>query len=178
MKQDKAKQAARDESLVPSNSRINIGNARVKIGTNNLRMDPSAKLKEETYQVALDVFKITPFYNAFLISADVSTCSSSGLPSRKKILDISPIVENQEFTVPPSSESLVEFLVDLGYKGEMTQTSHVYVDLMHKPWRTFGAIINKCLSRKIKGNDRLRPSRIAILWGMYHNENVDYVALI
>ncbi|GKA08847.1 hypothetical protein Tco_0688178 [Tanacetum coccineum] len=65
MKQDKAKQAARDESLVSSNARVKISNARVKIGTNNLRME------EKTYQVALDIFKITLFYNAFLVSADV-----------------------------------------------------------------------------------------------------------
>ncbi|GJU62212.1 ribonuclease H-like domain-containing protein [Tanacetum coccineum] len=71
IKQDKAKQAACDESLVPSNARVKIGNARVKIGTNNLRMDPSVKQREETYQVALDIFKITPFYNAFLVSVDV-----------------------------------------------------------------------------------------------------------
>ncbi|GKG64223.1 hypothetical protein Tco_0651324, partial [Tanacetum coccineum] len=52
-----------------ANARVKIGNARVKIGTNNLRMDPSAKKREETYQVALDIFKITLFYNAFLVSA-------------------------------------------------------------------------------------------------------------
>ncbi|GKA91425.1 retrovirus-related pol polyprotein from transposon TNT 1-94 [Tanacetum coccineum] len=79
MKQDKAKQAARDESLVPSNARINIGNARVKIGTNNLRMYPSAKQKEETYQVAHDVFKITsPSQQLSSFQADVSTCQQSG----------------------------------------------------------------------------------------------------
>nr|GEU99910.1 hypothetical protein [Tanacetum cinerariifolium] len=72
MKQDKVKQVARDESLAPSNARVKIGNSRVKVGINNLRMDPSAKQKEETYQVARDIFKITPFYNAFLISADVT----------------------------------------------------------------------------------------------------------
>ncbi|GJU02650.1 hypothetical protein Tco_1112988 [Tanacetum coccineum] len=93
MKQDKAKQAAQDEKLVPFN-------VRVKIGTSNLRIDPSAKQREETYQVALDILKNTPFFNAFLISADVPEIYM------QEILGISLKVENQEFTVPLSSESL------------------------------------------------------------------------
>ncbi|GKE22995.1 hypothetical protein Tco_1434507, partial [Tanacetum coccineum] len=34
------------------------------------------------------------------------------------------------------------------------------------------------LSGKTSSNDRLRPSRVEILWGMYHKEKFDYVALI
>ncbi|GKC51893.1 hypothetical protein Tco_1074638, partial [Tanacetum coccineum] len=63
-KQDNVKQAARDEKLVPSEDRV-------KISKRNLRIDPSATQREETYQVALDIVKNTPFYNAFLISVDV-----------------------------------------------------------------------------------------------------------
>ncbi|GJT88517.1 hypothetical protein Tco_1070234 [Tanacetum coccineum] len=54
----------------------------------------------------------------------------------------------------------------------------MYIDQMHQPWRTFRAIINKCLSRMTLSNDRLRSSRIGILWVSYHNANVDYAALI
>nr|GEW34407.1 hypothetical protein [Tanacetum cinerariifolium] len=64
MKQDKAQQIACDEKLVPSYNRIKISNT-------NLRIDPSMTQREETFQVALDILKNTPFYKAFLISADV-----------------------------------------------------------------------------------------------------------
>ncbi|GJV57876.1 hypothetical protein Tco_1458881 [Tanacetum coccineum] len=64
MKQHNAKQAARDEKLVPSDDKV-------KIGKSNLRMDPSVTQKEETYQVVLDIIKNTPCYNTFFISADV-----------------------------------------------------------------------------------------------------------
>ncbi|GKF28624.1 hypothetical protein Tco_0094966 [Tanacetum coccineum] len=80
-----------------------------------------------------------------------------------KILDISPKVKNQEFTIPPSSDTLREFLHELGYKGKLTSSSEMYVDHINQPWRTFVAIINKCLSGKTLSNDRLRPSRIEIL---------------
>nr|GEU49471.1 hypothetical protein [Tanacetum cinerariifolium] len=49
---------------------------------------------------------------------------------------------------------------------------------MHQPWRTLATIINKCLSRKTSNNDRLCPSRVAILWGMFYRKKVDYPELI
>ncbi|GJZ69863.1 hypothetical protein Tco_0633413 [Tanacetum coccineum] len=54
----------------------------------------------------------------------------------------------------------------------------MFVDHMHQPWRTLAAIINKSLSRKTASNDKLRKSRIDILWGMFYRENVDYPELI
>ncbi|GJY67717.1 hypothetical protein Tco_0470699 [Tanacetum coccineum] len=49
---------------------------------------------------------------------------------------------------------------------------------MHQPWRSFAAIINKCLSGKTTTLESLRLSRAQILWGMYHNKKVDYVYLL
>ncbi|GJV18860.1 hypothetical protein Tco_1367880 [Tanacetum coccineum] len=96
----------------------------------------------------------------------------------QEILDISLRVPNQEFTVPPSNDSLFDFLLELGYKGQLKHISEMFVDHMHQPWRTLRAIINRCLSGKTSSNDRLRPSRIEILWGIYHKENVGYATLI
>ncbi|GKF26535.1 hypothetical protein Tco_0082429, partial [Tanacetum coccineum] len=63
--------------------------------------------------------------------------------------------QNQKFTMPLSSDSLLEFLLDLGYKGQLKHIFEMYVDQMHQPWRTFGAIINICLLGKTLSNDRL-----------------------
>ncbi|GJT31985.1 hypothetical protein Tco_0922404 [Tanacetum coccineum] len=52
-----------DELVSPAN--------RLKIGKSILRLSLILKSKEPTLQVALDAFKLTPFYNAFEISADV-----------------------------------------------------------------------------------------------------------
>ncbi|GKA72453.1 hypothetical protein Tco_0778669 [Tanacetum coccineum] len=54
----------------------------------------------------------------------------------------------------------------------------MFVDHIHQPWRTLAAIINKCFSGKSASNDRLRKSRIDILWGMFYRENIDYSELI
>ncbi|GJT59384.1 hypothetical protein Tco_1002917 [Tanacetum coccineum] len=159
MKQDKDQQAAHDEKLVPLDDRV-------KIGKSNLRMDPSITQREETYQVILDIIKNTLCYNAFLISADV------------------PEIYMQQFWLTikkVKKSSFYQFDID-------NKTCQIDVEIfleildifpkMNQPWRTFGAIINKCLSRKTLSNDRLRPSRIGILWGIYHIANVDYAALI
>ncbi|GKB93534.1 hypothetical protein Tco_0979671 [Tanacetum coccineum] len=168
MKQDKAKQVALDEKLVPAAERV-------KIGLSNLRIDLTISQREEIFQVALDILKHTLFYNAFLISVDVPEIY---MQQFWKILDISPRVENQEFTDPPTTEELKKFVLKLGYSGKLFYVAEMYADHMHQPWRTFGAIINKCLSGKIVSNDRLRHSRLEILWGMYHKANVDYATML
>ncbi|GJV94412.1 hypothetical protein Tco_1545989 [Tanacetum coccineum] len=117
MKQDMAKQVARDEKLVPFNDRVKIGN-------NNLIIDPLLTQREETFQVALDILKNTPFYKAFLIFADVleiymqqfwltiekvknSSSYQFGIDHKtcqidvdifRKILDISPKIFNTKLT--------------------------------------------------------------------------------
>ncbi|GJV73582.1 retrovirus-related pol polyprotein from transposon TNT 1-94 [Tanacetum coccineum] len=53
---------------------------------------------------------------------------------------------------------------ELAYKGQLNKLLSMFVDYMHQPWRTLAAIINKCLSGKSSSNDRLRKSRMDILW--------------
>ncbi|GJT09454.1 hypothetical protein Tco_0856496 [Tanacetum coccineum] len=48
---------------------------------------------------------------------------------------------------------------------------------MYQPWRTFASIINRCLSGKIS-LDRLRLSRVQILWGLFHKKDVDFAELL
>ncbi|GJR41187.1 hypothetical protein Tco_1216871 [Tanacetum coccineum] len=52
-----------DELVAPANC--------LKIGKSNLRLNSILKSKEPTLQVALDALKLTSFYNAYAISADV-----------------------------------------------------------------------------------------------------------
>ncbi|GJT16514.1 hypothetical protein Tco_0875220 [Tanacetum coccineum] len=42
--------------------------------------------------------------------------------------------------MPASNDSLMDFLLDLGYKGLLKHISEMFVDHMHQPWRTLGAI--------------------------------------
>ncbi|GJY80577.1 hypothetical protein Tco_0493328 [Tanacetum coccineum] len=96
----------------------------------------------------------------------------------RKILDICPRKEGEDFTEVQNDEDTLTFLVDLGYSGPLHKYTNMFVDHMHQPWRTLAACINKCLSGKTASNDKLRKSRIDILWGMFYRENVDYPSLI
>ncbi|GJY46902.1 retrovirus-related pol polyprotein from transposon TNT 1-94 [Tanacetum coccineum] len=89
-----------------------------------------------------------------------------------------PISNKVDFAEIPDDETTLTFLLDLGYKGLLYKHPDMYMNHMHQPWRNLAAIINKYLFGKAASNDRLRKSRIDILWGMFYRENVDYPELI
>ncbi|GJT41343.1 hypothetical protein Tco_0941208 [Tanacetum coccineum] len=152
----------------------------------------------------MDVIKNSTCFKAFTISAEVPEIfmqqfwytikkvkdseSYEFLLANKKcivnaevfrmILDICPRVEGEEFIEVQDDDATLTFVTDLGCKGLLHKYNSMYVDHMHQPWRTLAAIINKCLSGKTGSNDRLKKSRIDILWGMFYRENVDYPDLI
>nr|GEV18917.1 hypothetical protein [Tanacetum cinerariifolium] len=67
----------------------------------------------------------------------------------KKILDICLRVQREYFVEKSSEESLLTFLIEIGYKGQLNKLSSI-----------------------------LRKSRIEIVEGMFHKKNVDFVELI
>ncbi|GJT29543.1 hypothetical protein Tco_0909818 [Tanacetum coccineum] len=195
MNTTKEQQKELDDALVAPENRL-------KIGKSNLRLSSNLKSKEPTLQVVLDALKLTPFYNAFEISADVPeiymqefwvtvTRHHSSLRFKldgkshtvnvdnfRDMLKICPKLPGQKFEEPPLEEDILSFIRDLGHTGEIKFLSDVNVNHMHQPWRSFAAIINKCLSGKMTALESLRWLRAQILWGMYHNKQVDYVYLL
>nr|GEV04774.1 hypothetical protein [Tanacetum cinerariifolium] len=57
-------QVALDEALVPHASRL-------RIGRSNFRLKLDISSKESTLQLVYDVLRQTPFFKAFLVTADV-----------------------------------------------------------------------------------------------------------
>ncbi|GKD43734.1 hypothetical protein Tco_1268379, partial [Tanacetum coccineum] len=132
--------------------------------------------KELTIQVVLDALKLTPIYNAFEIFADVPeiymqefwvtvTRHHSSLRFKldgkshtvnvdnfRDMLKICPKLPSQKFEEPPFEEDILSFIRDLGHTGE--------------------------INGKTTALGSLRLSRAQILWGMYHNKQVNYVYLL
>ncbi|GJT35377.1 hypothetical protein Tco_0925796 [Tanacetum coccineum] len=121
--------------------------------------------------LALDALKLTPLYNAFEISTDVPEIYID-------MLKICPKLPGQIFEEPPLEEEILSFIRRVGHTSEIKFLSDVNVNYMHQPWRSFAAIINKCLSGKTTTLESLCLSRAQILWGMYHNKTVDYVYML
>ncbi|GJT18437.1 hypothetical protein Tco_0877143, partial [Tanacetum coccineum] len=160
------------------------------------------KPKEPIFQVALDVLSLTPFYPAFLITASVpavymhefwATASyhkhfirfklntksySFDLDTFRNMLQMCLKLPGQKFVDPPFKEEILTFMRELSYSVNIKLLSDVKVEILSQPWRTFRTIINKCLSGKVTGLDTLRLSPAQILWGLYHQQKVDYIYLL
>nr|GEU37399.1 hypothetical protein [Tanacetum cinerariifolium] len=101
-----------------------------------------------------------------------------GVEVFREILQICPRVPNQEFVEPPSHDEIVTFIKSLDYKAALESVPHIFNNHMYQPWRTFASIINKFLSRKTTGVDKLLLSRAQIVWGMFYKKNVNFAKLI
>nr|GEW86705.1 hypothetical protein [Tanacetum cinerariifolium] len=145
----------------------------VKISSTNVRLETIVSQKEETFQVVIDLIKNSSCFKAFTISADISE-----IFVQQTTLDICPRVKGVNFTDVPDDDTTFSFLIKLGYKGLPYKHTNMFVDHMHQPWTTLAAIINKCLSRKITSNDKLRKSRINIQYDLFYREIVNYPELI
>nr|GEY92206.1 pyruvate, phosphate dikinase regulatory protein, chloroplastic [Tanacetum cinerariifolium] len=100
---------------------------------------------------------------------DVSTSQKSTMTTtaaQQVALDnalICPRLPNKDFDELPLDDEIVSFIKELGHKRDIKYVTKVVVDQMYQPWRTFAATINKFLSGKITGLDKLRLSRAQIL---------------
>ncbi|GJU09700.1 retrovirus-related pol polyprotein from transposon TNT 1-94 [Tanacetum coccineum] len=154
----------------------------------NGRLNPRKIQIEPTFQVVLDALALTPCYSTFLITANVpevymhqfwdsvykhDTFYRFKLDKRKRFklnmeifiddFKICPRVQGQDFDTLPTDKEIMSFLRELGHTGEINSLNDVVVDQMHQPWRTFDALINKSLSGKTTGLDKLRLSIVQIL---------------
>nr|GFB41262.1 hypothetical protein [Tanacetum cinerariifolium] len=188
-------QLAMDEVLVPTAQRL-------KIRRRNFRLLSDIKSKESTLQLVYDVLRRCPFFNAFLVTADVpeiymqefwatTTVHYHSIQFKmdnnkhiidlelfKNILHICLRVHGQHFAEPPFEEEILAFIHFLGHGAAIRTLTDVNINKLYQPWRSFAALINKCLTGKNSGYDSLRLSQAQILWGLYHKRNVDYAYLM
>nr|GEV07317.1 hypothetical protein [Tanacetum cinerariifolium] len=138
-------QVTLDESLVPSAQRL-------RIGRSNFRLPSDIQSKESTLQVVYDVLRRCPFCKAFLVTAD----NIVDLEAFRDMLHINPRVLGQSFDEPPFEEEIPEFLRFLRHSAQIKTLTDVNVNKLYQPWRSFAAVINKCLTGKSSGIDSLR----------------------
>nr|GEV23318.1 hypothetical protein [Tanacetum cinerariifolium] len=65
-----------------------------------------------------------------------------------EILNICPRILGQEFDEPLTKEEALSFVRELGHNEEIKYITNIIVDHLHRSWRTFASIINKCLGGK------------------------------
>nr|GEY67840.1 retrovirus-related Pol polyprotein from transposon TNT 1-94 [Tanacetum cinerariifolium] len=188
-------QLAMDEALVPTAQRLTIGRS-------NFRLLSDIKSKESTRQLVYDVLHRCPFFKAFLVTADVSEIYMQEfwvaatvhyhsirfkMDNKKHIIDLESFLDilhiylrvyGQPFPEPPFEEEILAFVLFLGHSAAIRTLTYVNINKLYQPWRSFAALINKCLTGKSSGYNSLKLSQAQILWGLYHKRNVDYAYLM
>nr|GEW17955.1 hypothetical protein [Tanacetum cinerariifolium] len=154
-------------------------------------------------QVAMDEALVPsaqrcPFYKAFLVTADVPEIYMQefwatanvhqhsirfkmdnkkhilDLESFRNILHICPRVQGQSFAKLPFEEEILDFIQFLGHSATIRTLTDVNINKLYQLWRSFAAIINKCLTGKTYGYDSLRLSQAQIL----HQNTQQFGALL
>ncbi|GJQ95611.1 hypothetical protein Tco_0006750 [Tanacetum coccineum] len=170
---------ARDELWVPTAERVNIS-------TTNVRLETTVKQKEETFQVVIDVIKNSTCIKAFTISADVpeilmqqfwytitkikdSESYEFLLADKKcvidaevfrKILDICPRKEGEDFTEVQNDEDTLTFLIDLGYSGPLHKENVDYPSLI---WEDIAYQIDHRWEKKSRRENMPYPRFIKVI---------------
>nr|GEY87623.1 hypothetical protein [Tanacetum cinerariifolium] len=166
-------QVTLDEALVPSTQRL-------RIGRSNFRLPSDIQSKESTLQVVYDVLCSCPFFKAFLVTADVPKIYMQefwaiayvhqhsikfkldnkkhivNLETFRDMLHICPRIPGQSFDELPFEEEILEFLWFLGHSAQIRTLIDVNINKIFQPWRSFGAVINKCLTGKSSCFDSFR----------------------
>nr|GEX19940.1 hypothetical protein [Tanacetum cinerariifolium] len=76
------------------------------------------------------------------------------------MLHICPRLPGQSFVEPLFKEEILAFIRFLGHSAVIRKLNDVNINKLHQPWRSFAAIINKCLTGKSSGYDSLRTTNL------------------
>nr|GEX36663.1 retrovirus-related Pol polyprotein from transposon TNT 1-94 [Tanacetum cinerariifolium] len=64
-------------------------------------------------------------------------------------LDITPTNDNDPSVAPPSSDTVIEYVNNLGYPSTLRNMSTMSVNALYQPWRAILSMINMCLQVKL-----------------------------
>nr|GEX54164.1 hypothetical protein [Tanacetum cinerariifolium] len=134
-------QVAMDEALVPSTQRL-------RIRRSNFRLPSNIQSKESTLQLA------TAYVHQHSIRFKMNNKKYIvNLESIRDMLHISPRILGQSFDELPLEEEILEFIRFLGHSATIRTLTDININKLYQSWRSFAAIINKCLTGKSSGYD-------------------------
>ncbi|GJV89110.1 hypothetical protein Tco_1533048, partial [Tanacetum coccineum] len=81
----------------------------------------------------------------------------------RNALEITPVDPAHPFELPLASQTVIDFVNQLGYPEPVEFVSNIRVNYVYQPWRAILSLINLCLTGKTSGNDKPRHPRIYYL---------------
>ncbi|GJR11202.1 hypothetical protein Tco_0793854 [Tanacetum coccineum] len=162
-----------DEQILPRS-------AWLQIGKSNLLFDAQKIQKNPIFQISVDILRNTNFFRAFSASASVPAIyiqqfwntmkydEKTGVyccqvdeqwfnlsaDLLRKALDITPVDPAHPFELPPTGDTVIDFVNQLGYPEPVEFVSNIRVNYVYQPWRAILSLINQCLIGKTSGSDK------------------------
>ncbi|GJS28505.1 hypothetical protein Tco_0489125 [Tanacetum coccineum] len=96
----------------------------------------------------------------------------------RKALDITPVDPTHPFELPPTGDTVIDFVNQLGYPEPVEFVSNIRVNYVYQPWRAILSLINQCLTGKTSGSDKPRHPVLQMLWGIVTKTNIDHAELL
>ncbi|GJU71220.1 hypothetical protein Tco_1262625 [Tanacetum coccineum] len=162
-----------DEQIVPRSQWLTIGKSNLLFNAQKIQKNP-------IFQISVDILRNTNFFQAFTASANVpaiylqqfwktmSYNEKTGVYScqldeqwfdlsadlLRKALAITPVNPAHPFELPPSGDTVIDFVNELGYPEPVEVVSSIRTNYVYQPWRAILCLLNQCLTGKTSGSDK------------------------
>ncbi|GJS99390.1 hypothetical protein Tco_0820560 [Tanacetum coccineum] len=176
----------------------------LQIGKSNLLFDAQKIQKNPIFQISVDILRNTNFFRAFSASTSVPAiyiqqfwnsmkydektrvycCQideqwfNLSADLLRKALDITPVDPAHPFELPPTGDTVIDFVNQLGYPEPVEFVSNIRVNYVYQPWRAILTLINQCLTGKTSGGDKPRHPVLQMLWDCIPQTNVDHAETV
>ncbi|GJR60959.1 hypothetical protein Tco_1503121 [Tanacetum coccineum] len=164
-----------DEQIVPRSQWLTIGKSNLLFNAQKIQKNP-------IFQISVDILKNTNFFQALTASANVpaiylqqfwktmSYNEKTGVYScqldeqwfdlsadlLRKALAITPVNPTHPFELPPTGDTVLDFVNELGYPEPVEFVSSIRTNYVYQPWRAILSLLNQCLTGKTSGSDKPR----------------------
>ncbi|GJR15448.1 putative ribonuclease H-like domain-containing protein [Tanacetum coccineum] len=159
-----------DEQIVPRSQWLTIGKSNLLFNAQKIQKNP-------IFQISVDILKNTNFFR----SVDLHLQIFLHLPatvSEDNALAITPVNPTHPFELPPTGDTVLDFVNELGYPEPIEFVSSIRTNYVYQPWRAILSLLNQCLTGKTSGSDKPRHPVLQMLWGIVTQTNVDHAELI
>ncbi|GJW54786.1 retrovirus-related pol polyprotein from transposon TNT 1-94 [Tanacetum coccineum] len=186
-----------DEQIVPRSQWLTIGKSNLLFNAQKIQKNP-------IFQISVDILKNTNFFQALTASANVpaiylqqfwktmSYNEKTGVYScqldeqwfdlsadlLRNALAITPVKPTHPFELPPTGDTVLDFVNELGYPEPIEFVSSIRTNYVYQPWRAILSLLNQCLTGKTSGSDKPRHPVLQMLWGIVTQTNIDHAELI
>ncbi|GKF67529.1 hypothetical protein Tco_0197208 [Tanacetum coccineum] len=133
-----------DEQIVPRSQWLTIG----KSNLSNTNFFQAFTASANVPAIYLQQFWNTMKYNE---KAGVYNCQVDeqwfdlSADLLRKALAITPVNPTYPFELPPSGDTVIDFVNELGYPEPVEIVSNIRVNYVYQPWRAILSLINQCV---------------------------------